>query len=198
MNELAPTEKQIKDVLQVINLRARSDPNLTAVSNLSRRKPVCKENLQTQILRTSMATHLATKYADLAIEYYIAARYSAIAGLSLVPGVLYHHAVEMIMKARLCEKHTTEELKKWGHKVLEGAQISFSMQKGQRPKTLGQSAAPKVPTYHFAIQELDSLMFELIASSSLNLEAFMPSMRWETDEFFHRDNLSFPKKGGPR
>lgn len=179
-----------------------------------------------------MVTHLASKYAEQAVQYYIAARYSALAGLSLVAGVLYHHAVEMMLKARLSEKHTTEELESWGHNlqelwrvyltergnntlrqfygtiqqlnafekirfpekmVQEGADISFSMAKGQRPKLIGRCEAPRVPSYHFAIQELDSLMSELIASSSLNPAILLPSMRWGTDEFFYRDNLSFQK-----
>ena len=181
-----------------------------------------------------MVTHLASKYAAQAMEYYVAARYSALAGLSLVPGTLYHHAVEMMLKARLSEKHSTAELKAWGHNlqelwrvylaergneslkqfhgtiqqlnafekirfpekmVSEGAQISFAMEKGQRPKAKGESGRRlKVPTYHFAIQELDSLMAELFASSSLNPTAFLPQMRWGADEFFYRDNVRFRRK----
>jgi hypothetical protein len=181
-----------------------------------------------------MVTHLASKYAEQALEYYVVARFSALAGFTLIAGNLYHHAVEMILKSRLSETHTTAELIKWSHnlqklwpvylkergnpsldkfngtiqelnefesirypeKVInEGAQITFSMTVSERPTVLvDHSGAPKVPTYHLSIQELDLLIAELFAASSLSVAAHMPIMRHGAAKYLHMDNQALPEK----
>jgi hypothetical protein len=57
-------------------------------------------------------------FLDSAIQYYVAARTSVLAGLLPVCGNLFHHAIEAQLKARLSQTHTLEELKqKFGHKL---------------------------------------------------------------------------------
>lgn len=59
-------------------------------------------------------------FLRLGVQNYIAARSAALAGLSTVCGNLYHHAIEMLLKARLSQEHTLEELRSpaFGHKLL--------------------------------------------------------------------------------
>jgi hypothetical protein len=58
-------------------------------------------------------------FLDLVMQYYIAARVSAVlVGLMPVCGNLYHHAVEMFLKAGLCRKYSMRDLanrNRFGH-----------------------------------------------------------------------------------
>ena len=58
-------------------------------------------------------------FGDLGVQYYVSARCAAQAGLIPVCGNLFHHAVEMLLKARLSQKHSLEELghKPFGHRL---------------------------------------------------------------------------------
>src|ERR1041384_1405771 len=58
------------------------------------------------------------------VEYYIAARYSAWSGL-LVCGNLYHHAIEMFLKAGLSRKLSLAEIKNQFHHRLVGIWKAF-------------------------------------------------------------------------
>ena len=51
-------------------------------------------------------------FLTLGFQYYIVARAAALSGLLPVSGNLFHHAIEMFLKARLSQTHTLEELKK--------------------------------------------------------------------------------------
>jgi hypothetical protein len=59
-------------------------------------------------------------FLDLAMQYYVAGRFAARAGLVPVHGNLLHHAVEMFLKAVLVGTLTPEELarKPYGHNLL--------------------------------------------------------------------------------
>jgi hypothetical protein len=53
------------------------------------------------------------RFFDLGMQYYIAARLSVVlAGLVPVCGNLYHHAVEMFLKAGLSRKYSLDDLQK--------------------------------------------------------------------------------------
>ena len=49
-------------------------------------------------------------FLKLGIQYYTAARWAALAKLMPVCGNLYHHAIEMFLKARLSQNYTLEQL----------------------------------------------------------------------------------------
>ncbi len=51
-------------------------------------------------------------FLSLAVQYYIAARSAALSGLMPVSGNIYHHAIEMFLKAQLSKKRTLKQLKK--------------------------------------------------------------------------------------
>lgn len=61
------------------------------------------------------------EFMGLGVQYYIAARYAALARLLPVCGNLYHHALEMFLKAGLSRKHSLESLrsKKFRHKLID-------------------------------------------------------------------------------
>jgi hypothetical protein len=59
-------------------------------------------------------------FLRLGVQYYTAARSAVLAQLSIdVSGNLYHHATEMLLKARLSQKRSLEELSRppFGHKL---------------------------------------------------------------------------------
>jgi hypothetical protein len=66
-----------------------------------------------------MSTREKESFFDLATQYYVVARFSAFAGLLLVCGNLFHHAIEMYLKGYLVSKLTLAELKALGHRLQE-------------------------------------------------------------------------------
>jgi hypothetical protein len=56
-------------------------------------------------------------YLLVGMEYYIAARSAALANLINVCGNLYHHALEMLLKAILSRRYSVDELKSFGHNL---------------------------------------------------------------------------------
>lgn len=57
-----------------------------------------------------------TDYIHIGVQYYIAGRHSALCYLMPVTGNLFHHAFEMLFKAKLLSKFTPDELyKNYGH-----------------------------------------------------------------------------------
>jgi hypothetical protein len=55
-------------------------------------------------------------FFNLGIQYYVVARFSAIAGLIPVSGNQYHHAVEMLLKGQLAKTESLEIIKrKYSH-----------------------------------------------------------------------------------
>jgi hypothetical protein len=56
-------------------------------------------------------------YLQAAVQYHIAARYAAFAGFVPVCGVLFHHAIEMYLKGRLCLKLDESQLRGLGHRL---------------------------------------------------------------------------------
>ena len=62
-----------------------------------------------------MSEEAKVQFAQLAVQYYVAGRYAAIAQLIPVLGNLLHHAIEMSLKAALAEHMTLKELKNIGH-----------------------------------------------------------------------------------
>ena len=60
---------------------------------------------------------LFQEYFNAAIQYHVAARFAAFAGLIPVSGNLAHHAVEMYLKGYLCRKLTEKERKRLGHRL---------------------------------------------------------------------------------
>jgi hypothetical protein len=58
------------------------------------------------------------RFLGLGVQYYVAARSAALAGLLPVCGNLFHHAIEALLKARLSQKHPLPQLKqKFGHEL---------------------------------------------------------------------------------
>ena len=56
-------------------------------------------------------------FLRLGFDYYVAARFAARAGLLPVSGNLFHHAIEMFLKAWLSRTLDLAELKKLGHRL---------------------------------------------------------------------------------
>ena len=54
--------------------------------------------------------HTDNHFFQLGIDYYITARFGALAGLAPVTGNLFHHAIEMLLKGKLAQTHTLEQL----------------------------------------------------------------------------------------
>lgn len=79
-----------------------------------------------------LAAKAADQFFDLGMQYYIAARLSAVlTGLMPVCGNLYHHAVEMFLKSGISRKHSMRDLanpNKFGHclpKLWKAFRIDF-------------------------------------------------------------------------
>jgi hypothetical protein len=73
-------------------------------------------------LRRAPVSHLYPnahmRFFDLGIQYYVVARFSAIAGLIPVSGNQYHHAVEMLLKGQLAKTVPLEVLKRtYSHRL---------------------------------------------------------------------------------
>ncbi len=66
-------------------------------------------------------------FLNLGIQYYVAGRSAALARLYPVAANLYHHAIEMLLKARLCHSHTLQELRRppFRH-CLQGSWAAFT------------------------------------------------------------------------
>jgi hypothetical protein len=66
-----------------------------------------------------VATDADLPFLDRAFQYYVAARSAALAKLQPVDGSLFHHAIEMFLKARLSQKFSLKQLQdKFGHDLL--------------------------------------------------------------------------------
>ncbi|MGQ0603551.1 MAG: hypothetical protein ACT4QE_17870 [Anaerolineales bacterium] len=59
----------------------------------------------------------STEFFSLGLQYFVAARFAAIAQLGSVVGNLFHHAVEMLLKGHLANKMSLLELKGKGHRL---------------------------------------------------------------------------------
>ncbi len=59
-----------------------------------------------------MLSRACYHFFELGIQYYVVARFGAMAKLIPVTGNLYHHAIEMFLKGQLAKTHTLEQLKK--------------------------------------------------------------------------------------
>jgi hypothetical protein len=60
------------------------------------------------------------EFMTLGVQYYVAARSAAWAGLLPVCGNLYHHALEMLLKSGLSRKYSLPEIKsKFSHKLID-------------------------------------------------------------------------------
>jgi hypothetical protein len=67
-----------------------------------------------------MPTRVDEEFMKLGVQYYVAARSAAWAGLLPVCGNLYHHTLEMFLKAGLSRKYSLRELqKKFGHRLID-------------------------------------------------------------------------------
>jgi hypothetical protein len=64
-----------------------------------------------------MMTDADVRFMDLGVQYYAAARAAVMANLFPVCGNLYHHAIEMLLKAGLSQKLSLSELKEFRHKL---------------------------------------------------------------------------------
>ena len=68
-----------------------------------------------------MSTHRSDSvFRRLGAQYYAAARHAALAGFLPVSGNLYHHSLEMFLKAGLSQKYCLDELKgRFHHRLVE-------------------------------------------------------------------------------
>ena len=62
-----------------------------------------------------MSEEAKVQFAQLAVQYYVAGRYAAIAQLIPVLGNLLHHAIEMSLKAALADHMTLKQLRNLSH-----------------------------------------------------------------------------------
>ena len=62
-----------------------------------------------------MSEEAKVQFAQLAVQYYVAGRYAAIAQLIPVLGNLLHHAIEMSLKAALADHMTLQQLRNLSH-----------------------------------------------------------------------------------
>ena len=76
-----------------------------------------------------MSDHAKLKFAQIAVQYYVAGRSAAISQLIPVLGNLFHHAIEMSLKAGLAEHKALPELKKLNHDLTK----IWNQFKGQYP-----------------------------------------------------------------
>jgi hypothetical protein len=68
--------------------------------------------------RRMTSTNADEKFLDFGFQYYIAARFGTRARLSPVAGNLFHHAIEMFLKAYLSRSMSSDAMKnKLGHKL---------------------------------------------------------------------------------
>jgi hypothetical protein len=73
-----------------------------------------------QFTEQQLTERQVTQFAELGVQYYVAARSAAWAGLLPVCGNLYHHALEMLLKAALSRNHSLEKLKRtFSHNLIE-------------------------------------------------------------------------------
>lgn len=60
---------------------------------------------------------LCGEYAEVAIQYYLSGRFAALRVLNPVSGNLFHHAVEMFLKACLQPHYSNNQLRKLSHNL---------------------------------------------------------------------------------
>lgn len=61
---------------------------------------------------------ISQTFTETGLQYYVAGRFAALAGLVPVAGNLHHHAIEMLLKAGLITTLTEDDLKsRYGHKL---------------------------------------------------------------------------------
>jgi hypothetical protein len=58
-------------------------------------------------------------FLDLGVQYYVAGRYAAFAGLAPVSGNLLHHAIEMFLKGGLANALSSSDLRNLGHSLAQ-------------------------------------------------------------------------------
>jgi hypothetical protein len=125
-----------------------------------------------------MSENTKLKFAQLAVQYYVAGRAAAICQLIPVLGNLLHHAIEMSLKAALAEHKTLQELKKLSHSL---------------PKIWAQfkSQNPNSPTAPFDGVIVDLQKFEELRypDSLLVNGAQMEFYLFEGDEITTSSNL---------
>jgi hypothetical protein len=111
---------------------AANAKELEAVAIAQGHKAVIFEHSDAEI-GAYLAEAAEDRFFDLGMQYYIAARLSAVlVGLMPVCGNLYHHAVEMFLKAGLSRKYSMRDLanrNKFGHclpKIWEAFTADFA------------------------------------------------------------------------
>ena len=71
-------------------------------------------------MSTNLAVELTHWFCDLATQYYVAGRLAARGGLVPVHGNLFHHAIEMYLKATLVGTVTMPQMKQtYGHNLVK-------------------------------------------------------------------------------
>jgi hypothetical protein len=70
------------------------------------------------LVSVEIATDEGRQFLTIGIQYYVAARHAALCGMAPVAGNLFHHGIEMLLKAGLLGAFTAEALKdKFRHKL---------------------------------------------------------------------------------
>lgn len=73
---------------------------------------------------------LKTEFFRMGVQYYVAARSSALAHATPIAGNLYHHAIEMLLKGGLVDFTSEKDRRKLGHAL----KLSWKRFKQQYPK----------------------------------------------------------------
>ena len=69
--------------------------------------------------------YLNDRYFQIGTQYYAAARSAVINQIDTVGGLLFHYALEMLLKGHLCQTLTDEERKNMSHRLEEEVWPAF-------------------------------------------------------------------------
>jgi hypothetical protein len=67
----------------------------------------------------SNSSETSSYFYNKGVHYYVAARFSVLSRLRTISGNLFHHALEMLLKGKLAETYTLQQLKaKFNHRLV--------------------------------------------------------------------------------
>ena len=88
-------------------------PNISAGSSA---RCLAKLGMRLEVMQMSSGRE-GDEFFRLGVHYYVAARSAVMAQLLPTCGNLYHHALEMFLKAGLSRRYAPKNLKKFGHNL---------------------------------------------------------------------------------
>jgi hypothetical protein len=164
---------------------------------------------------------LENEFFDLGLQYFVVARFAASEGVALSPvsGTLFHHAVEMLLKGKLCRtlQRKTHDLPwlwdKFKTEVADPSLTEFDFIVNELHKfedirypenivvhgmtcSIGFGKRTPVqskqrePRYELFVGELDGLVKRIFTASSTNPEAFAGKYQKHARKYLRRYNRS--------